>query len=646
MNSRRLVLAAIALALFGSALTADWLWVLHDHRLQFTTREVHLQTAALAEHAGVVLNAVEATLRGAARDAAEAHGLPADAEAGLRRRVSANPSLVSLAFVAADGRVLATSASPARPPTALGTAIRLTHAVAEGGPVARVVAEVDSRFVDEFFGRITASHDARAGLFGLDGQHLGGTLAWAEVRDGGSSALLVAAQPLDHQPMIAATARERSVVLAQWHVYVASAVFAGAIALALLTLTVRRLQREMRARVQAQTALQRTQRLEAIGRLAGGIAHDFNNILALILGYGELLQRHAAPASAAAGHAAQVLRAAERGRRLVARILSFRSGQARSAATIEVDAVIAEALALQRSAAPPGIAFEVALNAPGATVRGDAAMLFEAIDNLCANALQAVGERGLIRIETSVASTSAARALSHGTLAAGRHVHIVVADDGHGMSPAALDQLFEPFFTTRQAHGGTGLGLAMVHGAVQEMGGAIDVQSARGRGARFALALPCHAEAAAGAIAARGAAPAEAPAAALPRGRGEVVMIVDDEPALVALIEDQLAELGYEPAGFRSSAAALQALRETPQRYDALLTDQSMPGLDGLDLARAWRALRPEAPVLLVSGHGGAELRVRARGAGVSVLLDKPLQHDMLAQALADALAAVPAAIR
>jgi len=646
MNSRRLVIAAMALALLGCGATVYWLRVLRDHRMQFTTRQVRLQTAALAEHASVVLGAVDATLRGAVRDVREAGGVPPNAHRSLRQRVGGNPALLALTMVDAQGRVLATSSDdPATLPRR--DAIELAHAVADGGDVARVVAQVDNRFVDEFFGRIAVADDARAALFTRDGQRLAGTLAWSDVHDRGSPALFVTALPVDGQPMIAATSRDRRAVFEPWLEYVVSAVITTAIALAVLAFIVHRLQHEMKARLQAQAALHRTQRLEAIGRLAGGIAHDFNNILALILGFGDLLLRHAAPGSTVAQHAEQVVRAGERGRHLVGRILSLTSGQKRSAVPIEVDALVGEAIDLQRAAAPPLVAFDLSLNAPGAIVMGDASMLFEALGNLCANALHAsADEGGRIRVQTSFWTTTTPLTLSHGTLAAGRHVRIAIEDDGHGMPPAVLEQLFEPFFTTRQAQGGTGLGLAVVHGAVKEMGGAIDVRSTPRSGSRFELVLPCRDRRIADRAATEHDADAETRVAELPRGRGQVVMIVDDEPALVALTEELLADLGYEPAGFSEPATALRLLRRSPERYDALLTDQVMPGITGLELARAWRALRPQAPILLATGFSGADLRQRARDAGVSALLDKPLQRGELARQLAGLFAATVDVVR
>jgi len=293
--------------------------------------------------------------------------------------------------------------------------------------------------------------------------------------------------------------------------------------------------------------------------------------------------------------------------------------------------VVRDVLDLRLATAPPAIRFAHAMNAPRAIVLGDAAQLFEALNNLCTNALNAMPHGGDVRIETATLRVESDRPLSHGTLPPGGYVRIAVVDEGMGMPAEVLEHLFEPFFTTRQSEGGNGLGLAMVHGAVADMGGAIDVVSAPERGAAFALYLPLGD----GALAADSA-PAPQPT---PRGRGQVVMVVDDEPALVSLTEEVLADLGYEPAGFRDPMLALQVLRSAPERFDALLTDQLMPGVSGIELARALRALRPDAPILLTTGFGGPDLDQRARDAGVSVLLHKPLQRSELAQQLARLLA-------
>jgi CheY-like chemotaxis protein len=222
-----------------------------------------------------------------------------------------------------------------------------------------------------------------------------------------------------------------------------------------------------------------------------------------------------------------------------------------------------------------------------------------------------------------------ARSVSRGTLSPGTYIRLVIADTGVGIAPEVVERIFDPFFTTRGVGKGTGLGLSLVHGIVTDLGGAIDVKSVLGEGTRFEIWLPVTKE---------GAKPAPEAVRELPRGHGETVMIVDDEPMLVALAEEMLAGLGYEPVGFESSPVALQAFRAKPGRFDLVLTDEAMPELVGTELAREVRLLRSDVPVILMSGHGGAALTHRAAAIGVEEVLHKPLQRVDLAEALARAL--------
>jgi CheY-like chemotaxis protein len=221
------------------------------------------------------------------------------------------------------------------------------------------------------------------------------------------------------------------------------------------------------------------------------------------------------------------------------------------------------------------------------------------------------------------------RLLSHGTLPAGFYVRLSVKDTGSGIPPAVFERMFDPFFTTKRVGDGTGLGLALVNGIVADLGGAIDVATRINVGTTFTIWLP-----------ATGELPIQLaePSATLPRGHGETLMIVDDERALVALAEETLAELGYEPVGFDSSVAALQAFRAEPERFDLVLTDETMPDLTGTELARELRQLRPEISIILMSGYGGAQLSERAQAAGVIDVLRKPLVRRDIAEPIARAL--------
>ena len=204
-----------------------------------------------------------------------------------------------------------------------------------------------------------------------------------------------------------------------------------------------------------------------------------------------------------------------------------------------------------------------------------------------------------------------------------------MSDTGSGIAPAVLERMFDPFFTTKGVGDGTGLGLSLVHGIVADFGGAIDVATQAGVGTSFTVWLPISGET-----------PrllAE-PVGELPQGNGETVMIVDDQRSLVALAEETLAALGYEPVGFDSSVAALQAFRADPQRFDLVLTDETMPDMSGVELVREVRRVRPELPIVLMSGYSGAQLTARARAAGAGEVLRKPLVRRDIAEALGRAL--------
>jgi CheY-like chemotaxis protein len=231
------------------------------------------------------------------------------------------------------------------------------------------------------------------------------------------------------------------------------------------------------------------------------------------------------------------------------------------------------------------------------------------------------------------AEVASALAVSHGALSAGPYVRLTVSDTGTGIPPAVLERMFDPFFTTKVVGEGTGLGLPLVHGIVGDLGGAIDVATKPGEGTMFAIWLPLGGET-----------PRPVPKGArqAPRGNGETVMIVDDEPALVTLAEELLAELGYEAAGFQSSVAALEEFRRDPQRFDLVLTDEAMPELVGTELAREIHRLRAEIPVVLMSGYGGTTLAARAAAVGVREVLRKPLESRDLAESLARVLGLAP----
>jgi PAS domain S-box-containing protein len=382
-------------------------------------------------------------------------------------------------------------------------------------------------------------------------------------------------------------------------------------------------------REQLEAQLRQSQKMEAIGTLAGGIAHDFNNILGAILGYGELAQQHCPQDSPVRRYLDSVMHAAERAQRLVERILGFSRSGLGDRAPVNVQFVIEETLELLEASLPAGIRLESRIDAGNSAVIGDATYLHQVAMNLCTNAVQAMEHGGVLRVLLESVDLNERRTLSRGSLEPGRYVRLTVSDTGAGITPAVLERMFDPFFTTKGVGQGTGLGLSLVHGIVSDLGGAIDVATQAGEGTTFDIWLP---------VAGETAMPVVDAARTLPLGNGETVMIVDDERPLVALAEEITAQLGYEPVGFDSSRAALEAFRAKPHRFDALLTDEAMPDLIGTELAHEIRRLRPAVPIILMSGYGGTQLTNRAAEVGVNEVLRKPLHRRDLAESLARVL--------
>jgi CheY-like chemotaxis protein len=345
-----------------------------------------------------------------------------------------------------------------------------------------------------------------------------------------------------------------------------------------------------------------------------------------------MLVEGAEPGSPQKRYAQNVLTAANRAAELVEQILWYSRSQRGKRVPVEMDRIVAETLDLVRGSLVAGIRLETQLPAKPLFVVGDPTQLHQIMMNLCTNAIHAMGERGTLRVSLEAEEVAEERVFAHTTLHAGPYARLTVEDTGSGMEPTTLKRLFEPFFTTKEVGRGTGLGLSLVYGIVTDSSGAIDVQSQPGRGSRFVIYLPR----------------VDSPAAAddqsqapVPRGRGERVLVVDDEAALVALTSEVLKRLGYEPVAFSDGAAALAGFEAAPQRFDAVIADEVMPGLTGTDLARRLRQRRADLPILLVSGYIGPMMTERALAAGVDQILKKPVQSRELAAALARMLSAV-----
>jgi PAS domain S-box-containing protein len=393
----------------------------------------------------------------------------------------------------------------------------------------------------------------------------------------------------------------------------------------------------------AERRLRQAQRLESVGTLAGGIAHDFNNILGAILGYGEMAQRDAPKGSRLARDIDSIIVAGERGRALVERLLAFSRSAVNERVPVHVEGVVREVLDLVSANLPSTVSVHAWLHAGPAAVLGDATQVHQVVANLVTNAIQAMPAGGRLRVELATERVEAPRAGTVGACGAGDYVVLTVADTGGGIAPEIIDRIFDPFFTTKDVGTGTGLGLSLVHGNVTDLGGAIDVESTVGAGTTFTVYLPRFGDAAE-----RG----NEKESAAPRGDGQRVLIVDDEEPLLQLATRTLADLGYVPVGFTSSAVALAAFRADPERFDALITDERMPEMSGSALIREVRRMRSALPVVLVSGYMGAtagkacesslaDAPDAVQEAALATLADEVLQKPLSARDLATSLARV-----
>ena len=371
------------------------------------------------------------------------------------------------------------------------------------------------------------------------------------------------------------------------------------------------------------------ERQQALGSLAAAMAHDFNNVLSAIVGYAELARSSVGDNPEAQTQLDRLLAAAERARQLVRRVLTFDRNRSVTYVPTDLGAIVREVLDQVRATLPPSVNLRTGATGDDAWILGDATEVYQVAMNLCTNAIQAMPAGGDLEVRVEVIDVRKEQAMRHGRLRPGQWLQLTVADSGAGLDPAHLPRIFEPFFTTKSDGTGTGIGLAVVRNIVTRMGGALDVESRPGAGSRFIVYWPRVEQTAL--LEERETAPQG-------HGRGETVLVVDDEPELVTLAEDLLAMLGYEPVGFTDGRLALETFRRAPSRFDAVVTDERMPVLAGTALARQIHDVRSDLPVILMTAHRDAGLGERAAGAGVAEVIEKPLRAQRLDAALQRAL--------
>jgi len=381
-------------------------------------------------------------------------------------------------------------------------------------------------------------------------------------------------------------------------------------------------------RRQLEAQLRQAQKLEAVGVLAGGIAHDFNNILGIVLGYAELAADKTTDPSIREDLQA-LLEAVGRGRDVVRRLLGYSRRQNGERKPRRLQDSIEDAAGMLRSTLPAEVALHLDLDPAAPEVLVDETTVHQVLLNLGTNAAHAMATGGRLEILLESIYVRDSTARRHPELAEGPHALLTVRDTGTGMSEEVLSHVFEPFYTTKDLEHGSGLGLAVVKSLLRDHGGTVAVDSRLGEGTQ----VRCYFPAATGAESA-----AEAPEA-IPdtrRGHGQRILYLDDEPALAEVGRRRLEALGYRVVALTDPDAALAAVRTDPDGFDLVITDHSMPGRTGLELARILVDERPYLPILMLSGWAERTPPEQLAAAGVRRLLVKPVALADLAAAVAE----------
>ncbi len=385
---------------------------------------------------------------------------------------------------------------------------------------------------------------------------------------------------------------------------------------------------EVTEKYELEKQLRHAQKMEAIGTLAGGIAHDFNNVLTPIMGYSEILRfrmrQQESVDQEADGYLNEILQASKRAKNLVEQILTFSRSSEQKESVQYLHPIVKEVMKLMRSTLPSTIRIEEDINVNCGMVVVDPVLFHQVLINLCTNSLQAIGaNHGVISVTLRPA---AARVDDKDW------VELVVKDSGSGMDDMTRERIFEPYFTTREKEQGTGLGLAMVHGIIERQGGRINVESTLGVGTVFTVSLP---------VAVDKCTKVEqvVNAVEFKNGKGLQILLVDDDPQVVRVTGDILKSLGYAVTGKTSPNEALSAVRDVESGTFALvITDLTMPELDGLELAEKLKEIEPNLPVVILSGYSDILSKEETQKAGIAACCTKPISLRGLAKVVYEAI--------
>lgn len=392
-------------------------------------------------------------------------------------------------------------------------------------------------------------------------------------------------------------------------------------------ITERKTTEEMRLRLETQ--LRHAQKLEAIGTLTSGIAHDFNNLLNAILGNSELALQDLEKNHPVLPSLHEIRKAGRRAKELVNRMTSFASPQESKVRLLQLVPVVEDVLKLVRASLPASVDIQCRFASSLPRVLIDESQISQLLLNLCTNSYQAMDQhQGLIEVSLDIHHVNAAEAELNPQLKEGNYVCLQVRDNGGGIHPEHVERIFEPFFTTRPAGDGTGLGLSIVHTIVRGHGAAIAVHSSPGRGASFRILFPVAYDS--DAITAE----ATPLATTSVKKESQHILYVDDEESLVFLTKRLLERHGFRVSGYTDPKSALNDFLMKSHEFDLLITDQSMPGMCGTDLAREILQQKPGTRIVLVSGYLQAHEIEHARSIGIREVITKPNTVDELVLAV------------
>ncbi len=385
--------------------------------------------------------------------------------------------------------------------------------------------------------------------------------------------------------------------------------------------------RDLTYRRHLERQLRQFQKMEAIGTLAGGIAHDFNNILSAIIGYAELSVRKIPLSNPVHVYLEQILNAGDRAKNLIRQILTFSRQSEQERSVIPIDPIIKESLKLLRSTIPASITIRQRVTS-GCQVLADPTQIQQIIMNLAINASHAMQPDGGILEIFLEKVTLDDNGKKGNDLPPGDYALLRVADSGQGMDAATLERIFEPYFTTKEQGVGTGMGLAVVHGIVESHGGFIRVESSPGNGTRFDIYLPRIRQQR------KNAAPLEEEMAE----GSESILFIDDEEPLAMMGAELLGELGYRVTAVTSSVEAIKRVQDTPDAFDLVITDESMPKMTGTQLAAVLHAMIPNVPIILCSGNIEGISRQATDRAGISRVVAKPFKSRQMGRIIREVL--------